>query len=108
MPMNMPERDWRDLICLVVAGVFFLFFYVVGALGGDTSRIRSASERFHGQSFSIYVLSRGSGVPEDASTAFNKVRTFLREQQTSLGESMRIREERIGLEGERKLCAEFP
>lgn len=60
----------------------------------------------HGTSFSVYVLSRGRGVPDAAWTVLEQLRDMLTSRKAD-GVSVRVHEERIGLEGERRLCAEF-
>jgi hypothetical protein len=65
-----------------------------------------APSAFVGHSFSVLALSRGGGVPESAWQAFVRVREMLAYQR-SRGIEVRMSETRIGLEGERRLCAEF-
>ena len=58
------------------------------------------------QSFSIYALSRGKGVPEQARKVLEEARTLLQSAQKD-GVVTRLIDQRIGLEGETRLCAEF-
>lgn len=58
------------------------------------------------RSFAIYALSRGNGVPEAAREVLKKVRAWLDEAKQA-GSVVDIRDTRIGLEGETRLCAEF-
>ena len=58
-----------------------------------------------GSSFSVTVLSRGAGVPPRTLAALEEVRKFLAGYQNA--NAVRITEVRIGLEGERRLCAAF-
>ena len=59
-----------------------------------------------GSSFSVEVLSRGGGVPAAALEALRQVREAL-EAYAAEGVAIEVSETRIGLEGERRLCAEF-
>ncbi len=61
---------------------------------------------FAGDSFAIYALSKGGGVPRSANDAFQSAKSLL----TSLQSKKlihRLVESRFGLEGERKVCAAF-
>jgi hypothetical protein len=58
------------------------------------------------RSFALYVLSRGKGVPDEAWEALGEVRE-LAEADREKGIAVTIRVERIGLEGERRLCVEY-
>ena len=58
------------------------------------------------QSISVYALSRGKGVPDPAREVLAQTRTLLKAAQER-GEVLRVVEQRIGLEGETRLCAEF-
>jgi hypothetical protein len=58
------------------------------------------------QSISVYALSRGKGVPEQAREVLIQARELLTAAQKR-GDVLRMIEQRIGLEGETKLCAEF-
>ena len=58
------------------------------------------------RSFAVYALSRGHGVPEAAREVLRKVRAWL-DQAKQAGSVVDIRETRIGLEGETRLCVEF-
>jgi hypothetical protein len=58
------------------------------------------------RSFALYVLSRGKGVPDEAWEALGEVRE-LAEADREKGIAVTIRVERIGLEGERRLCIEY-
>ena len=55
--------------------------------------------------FAVYALSRGKGVPEPTRGVFRKARTLL-EGAKQRGEVIRVKETRIGLEGETRLCVE--
>lgn len=58
------------------------------------------------QSISVYALSRGQGVPDPARDVLAHSRTLLKSAQER-GEVRRMVEQRIGIEGETRLCAEF-
>lgn len=58
------------------------------------------------QSISVYALSRGQGVSDQAREVLAHSRTLLKSAQER-GEVSRMVEQRIGLEGETLLCAEF-
>ncbi|MDT3775945.1 hypothetical protein PJI16_00025 [Nitrospira sp. MA-1] len=58
------------------------------------------------QSISVYALSRGKGVPDQAREVLAQSRTLLKSAQER-GEVRRMVEQRIGIEGETRLCAEF-
>ena len=53
----------------------------------------------------VYALSRGKGVPEPTRGALQRARTLL-EGAKQRGEVIRLKEARIGLEGETRLCVE--
>jgi hypothetical protein len=55
---------------------------------------------------SVYALSRGKGVPDEARQVLDQARQELKNGQEQ-GEVTRLIERRIGLEGETRLCAEF-
>lgn len=52
------------------------------------------------------MLSRGKGVPDDTRAAYKDIRALL-EQQRAAYAVTDLRTQRIGLEGETRLCAEF-
>ena len=53
----------------------------------------------------VYALSRGKGVPEPTRDALQRARTLI-EGAKQRGEVIRLKEARIGLEGETRLCVE--
>lgn len=57
-------------------------------------------------SFSVYALSRGKGVPDEARQVLDQSRHLFNRGHDQ-GEVKRIVDRRIGLEGETRLCAEF-
>lgn len=54
----------------------------------------------------INALSRGKGVPAETRDAFKQIRTLLEQQQTNASVTG-LQVQRIGLEGESRLCVEF-
>ncbi|WP_242102350.1 MULTISPECIES: hypothetical protein [unclassified Lysobacter] len=52
------------------------------------------------------MLSRGKGVPEATRAAYNDIRALLDKQRSAYAITD-LRAQRIGLEGETRLCAEF-
>jgi hypothetical protein len=56
--------------------------------------------------FAVYALSRGKGVPKEAREALGKVRALV-EQDRTKGVAVTIETARIGLEGETRLCVEY-
>lgn len=58
------------------------------------------------QSISVYALSRGKGVPDQAREVLAQSRTLFQAAQER-GEVLRVVEQRIGIEGETRICAEF-
>ena len=57
-------------------------------------------------SVALYVLSRGKGVPEPARQVLREARAILEEAQYE-GKVVGLKQTRIGLEGETRLCAVF-
>ena len=57
--------------------------------------------------FTLSALSRGAGVPEAARNAIQAVRAVLISAQRD-GRDLHFEEQRIGLEGEVRLCIRFP
>lgn len=54
----------------------------------------------------INALSRGKGVPDETREAFKQIRTLLEQQQANASVA-EVQYQRIGLEGESRLCVEF-
>jgi hypothetical protein len=54
----------------------------------------------------VYALSRGNGMPDATRAALQRARGVL-EEARQRGAVRRIDEQRIGLEGETRLCAEI-
>ncbi len=74
-----------------------------GEAAGAKDEIRAAETST--AEFAVYALSRGKGVPEPTRGVFRKARTLL-EGAKRRGEVIRVKETRIGLEGETRLCVE--
>ncbi|MGQ0658285.1 MAG: hypothetical protein ACT4NU_09350 [Chromatiales bacterium] len=55
--------------------------------------------------FALYALSRGTGVPEPTRSAFGRARQVLADARQR-GEVLLLQEQRIGLEGETRLCVQ--
>src|SRR5262245_49743460 len=55
----------------------------------------------------VYALSRGQGVPEAVRAACDAARAELQRMRSD-GRALAFEETRIGIEGERRLCARFP
>ncbi len=58
------------------------------------------------KSFTVYTLSRGTGVPPEARDVLEQV-TNLVEADRKRGVKVTIQTARIGIEGEQRLCAEY-
>jgi len=74
---------------------------------GEASGVKSetrAAEKSTAE-FAVYALSRGKGVPEPTRGALRKAHTLLVGAQQR-GEVIRLKETRIGLEGETRICVE--
>jgi len=56
--------------------------------------------------FTVLVLSRGSGVPKSTGDGFAKIMALLQETRQA-GTNIRIATDKIGLEGETRLCVDF-
>ncbi len=81
-----------------------LFSVIVPNANGNNQPVEVPS--FHGKSFAVYILSRGKGVPEEARSFFDSIYKELVALEQS-GIVVSLKKERIGLEGEKKLCVEF-
>jgi hypothetical protein len=58
------------------------------------------------RSFSVYALSRGKGVPPRTRETFEEMVRVLKTMEEA-GQVVKINKQRIGLEGETRLCVEF-
>jgi hypothetical protein len=74
---------------------------------GETSKAKDETRAAETSTaeFAVYALSRGKGVPEPTRGALRKAHTLLKGAKTR-GEVKWLKETRIGLEGETRLCVE--
>ena len=89
--------------------ILILLYSLAGALLGCPTLAQVCDEtkgRFIERSFSIYVLSRGKGVPDASWEVYIRIRELFHGQKAN-GKLIKTEETRIGIEGERRLCAEF-
>lgn len=94
-------RSLRWLLLLLVMPIVLIEIGVGCAqINADGSNVAKTS------SFSVYALSRGKGVPEEARNVLDHARQVLKMGQDR-GKVKRLVDRRIGLEGETRLCAEF-
>ena len=98
----------RAVSCCSVLGLMMTAFFLLGAGRGcadmeaaDMNAVSSIP-----QTVSIYALSRGTGVPEEARKVLEEARILLKKAEDQ-GIVTRLIDRRIGLEGETQLCAEF-
>jgi hypothetical protein len=99
-PLSTRARGRRHVLSallLIAAG---------SACAGDTATRRPAAASAEQASFALYALSRGKGVPEAARAALADAEEALEDLQAR-GADITINKERIGLEGETRLCATF-
>jgi len=99
-PLSTETRGCRlvlPVLLLIAAG---------SACAGNDLTDRPAAASFDAPSFALYSLSRGKGVPEPARAALDQARSALEDLQVR-GADITLTEERIGLEGETRLCATF-
>ena len=89
---------------LVLAAV--LLTAAVTACAGSTVTERPAAASSEPQSFALYALSRGKGVPEGARAVLAGAEKVIADLQAR-GAQITVTKERIGLEGETRLCATF-
>jgi hypothetical protein len=87
-------------------GAALLLGVTVSACAGHTADGGPAAAPAQLRSFTMYALSRGKGVPERARTALARAEAVLQGLRDQ-GADVTITKERIGLEGETKLCATF-
>jgi hypothetical protein len=80
---------------------------------GVSGCVKAGPAHAHGKepgaarSVAVYALSRGKGVPPATRETYKKARALLQDLEREKRVA-RIEETRIGLEGETRLCAEFP
>jgi hypothetical protein len=101
---NAAKGGLRSLSIVLSLGILALTaLSSSGEASGVKSETRAAEKS--GAEFAVYALSRGKGVPEPTRGALRKAHTLL-EGAKQRGEVIRLKETRIGLEGETRLCVE--
>jgi len=85
-----------------------IFVLATACLGGNgcAYALQSGDPEPATSSFALYVLSRGKGVPEPARNVLRDARAMLEEAKQE-GKVVGLKQTRLGLEGETRLCAEF-
>lgn len=101
----------RPTKCAIRSIKGILFFLAIPILlietGAGCAEIKTSELNVsEASSFSVYALSRGKGVPDEARQVLDHARQVLSQGQEQ-GEVKRLVDRRIGLEGETRLCAEF-
>ena len=101
---NAAKGGLRPLPTILSLGILAL---VVLSASGEASGVKSetrAAEKSTAE-FAVYALSRGKGVPEPTRSALRKAHSLI-EGARQRGDVVRLKETRIGLEGETRLCVE--
>jgi len=101
---NASKAGLRLLSIILSLGVLAL---AAVSPSGEASGVKNdtrATEKSTAE-FAVYALSRGKGVPERTRGALQRARTLL-EGAKQRGEVIKLKEARIGLEGETRLCVE--
>ena len=78
----------------------------LGSAGCMSSAPATEPDAAPRQGLAVYALSRGQGVPEATRRAFGEIKAKLQTLHSS-GTVLELKEQRIGLEGETRLCAVF-
>ena len=94
-------RTLRGTSILVMMGIFL----IEGGTGCTEVNV-SASTVSTPSSFSLYVLSRGKGIPDEAKQVLDRSRQLFKRAQEQ-GDVKQIIDRRIGLEGETQICVEL-
>ena len=107
------EAQRRPLLGMVaLCSVMFVALVLIACVGANGCASHAAHSATLGMSasslssFSVYALSKGKGVPERARQVFQQAQALLEDAQRQ-GKVMQLKQARIGLEGETRLCAEF-
>jgi hypothetical protein len=95
-----PRHRLPVVLALWAIGIFS----AAGCTGPDGEQPTASQSTF--SSFALYALSRGKGVPDDARKALGEARAVLEDDRKG-GAVMVIHEERIGIEGETRICVEY-
>ena len=101
---GVPPSRWARPRRLAVWSL--LLIAAVAACANDPVTDRPAAASFEPRSFALYALSRGKGVPERARAVLDQAGSMLKDLQAR-GADLTLTQERIGLEGETRLCATF-
>lgn len=91
--------------CAFLITIILLATACLGGNGG-TYALQTGDPEPATSSFALYVLSRGKGVPEPARNVLRDARAMLEEAKQE-GKVVGLKQTRLGLEGETRLCAEF-
>ena len=97
-------RAVRPIVAMVLLSTAASAY--AGAFDRNTDGRGTAAASPEPQSFAVYALSRGKGVPEGARAVLARAEGVLKELREQ-GADIAITKERIGLEGETRLCATF-
>jgi len=94
-------RSIKGILLVLAMPILFI------EAGAGCAELRTSEAKDPAESsVSVYALSRGKGVPDEARQVLDHARQILKQGQGQ-GEVTRLVERRIGLEGETRLCAEF-
>lgn len=99
---NAPRGGLRGMSVFALLGSLAL---AAPATSGEASGVKDATRASENSAteLAVYALSRGKGVPEPARGALRKARILI-EGAKQRGEVIELKETRIGLEGETRLC----
>ncbi|MGX9574295.1 acyl-homoserine-lactone synthase [Mesorhizobium sp. f-mel] len=100
------RRELRKFAAIASLAFFQVLCPGMASLSqADHGKVRAPPPEPH-LSFALYVLSRGGGVPATSLKVLDDFRAMLKAYKEK-GVAVELTETRIGLEGERRLCAEF-
>lgn len=91
----------RSLLLLAIS-----IFLIQAGAGCAEIKAAETSAALGSSSFSVYALSRGKGVPDEARQVLERSRHLFKRAQEQ-GDVKQILDRRIGLEGETQICVEF-
>lgn len=95
----MAQSGMRLKAALIVA-------LMLGSAGCMSSAPAAEPDAAQQRSLAVYALSRGKGVPEATRRAFGEIKAKLKTLHDS-ATVVELKEQRIGIEGETRLCAVF-
>lgn len=101
-PMKNFYKFCLDL-AMIKINAFFIAILVITALPSCATSTADAKKSNEERRFSVLILSRGAGVPTETREVFNEIKRLLINARTT-GAAVNVTENRIGLEGETKLC----